>query len=48
MIKSSVSQNSQNGYGYTFTLRAAETGLTIFVLLFEQKAFWEKYLMEKC
>ena len=31
-----------------FTLRAAQTGLPIFVLLFEQKAFWEKYLMEKC
>ena len=31
-----------------FTLIAAGFGLTIFVLLFEQKAFWEKYLMEKC
>ena len=30
------------------TLRAAKTGLTIFVKLFEWKAFLGKYLMEKC
>ena len=30
------------------TLRAAETGLTLFLKLFERKAFLGKYLMEKC
>ena len=40
--------NTLMGNFNPFTLRAAETGLTIFVLLFEQKAFLEKYLMEKC
>ena len=40
--------NTLMGNFNPFTLRAAETGLTVFVLLFEQKAYLEKYLMEKC
>ena len=48
MLSKPIYDSSRKDHVNPLALRAAKTGLTILLVFFLQKHFYQKYLMEKC